>query len=246
MLLTCRMWGSERRDSKANRREDDGGDEGQRHRTSTVCAQQTGNDWGRPGGLARQHDLLTLRELGHGSSIASTSILWKITSTWKFMMLKFDASSFHTDLPPPPFCKRGNMCKGWDSTSRTFVSVCQNVPGAHPVSERILCSLWKFWLWSVLLQRIGDRRVVKEVTDDTFGSLRHLLYSFSSPHQKRSAVYQSYYIHINGQTRAGNQFVVNKFSTQVLLFNCPFVVGFLYCRNKCRWAGHHSSGTKPN
>lgn len=109
MLLTCRMWGSERRDSKANRREDDGGDEGQRHRTSTVCAQQTGNDWGRPGGLARQHDLLTLRERGHGSSIASTSILWKITSTWKFMMLKFDASSFHTDLPPPSCCKRGNM-----------------------------------------------------------------------------------------------------------------------------------------
>lgn len=79
MLLICRMWGSERRDSKADRREKDGGGEGQRHRTSTVCAQQTGNDWGRPGGLAWQHDLLTLRELGHGSSIASTSILEKLS-----------------------------------------------------------------------------------------------------------------------------------------------------------------------
>lgn len=128
-----------------------------------------------------------------------------------------------------------NICES--VSKRSWSTPCFRENSLFPV---------KVWLWSVLLQRNGDRRVVKEVTDDTFGSLRQLLYSFPPPHQKRNAVYQSYYIHINGQTRAGNQFVVNKLSNQVLLFNCPFVVGFLYCRNKCRWAGHHSSGTKPN
>lgn len=151
---------------------------------------------------------------------------------------------------PPLCCKRGNMfCFGGVEVGTVHLEhlwVYVKTFLEHTLFQREFSVPCESLTLECFASEDWWQTGMKEVTDDTFGSLRHLLYSFPPPHQKRNAVYQSYYIHINGQTRAGNQFVVNKFSNQVLLFNCPFVVGFLYCRNKCRWAGHHSSGTKPN
>lgn len=56
VLLTCSVWGS---GTGGDRREDGGGERQRRH-ASQVCFHQTGNDRGGPGGLAGQHDLLTV------------------------------------------------------------------------------------------------------------------------------------------------------------------------------------------
>lgn len=72
----------------------------------------------------------------------------------------------------------------------------------------------------------------KQPTDDTFGLLRQLLYSFPPPRQKKCIFYQSYYIHTNGHTIAVIHFVVNKSLNQAFLlffvfFLCLCFVGFL-------------------
>lgn len=63
VLLICSVWGLEAGRSTGDRREDGGGKRQRRH-TSQVCFRQAGNDRGRPGGLAWQHDLLTIKHQG--------------------------------------------------------------------------------------------------------------------------------------------------------------------------------------
>lgn len=59
----CSVWGSEGGGTGGDRREDGGGERQRRH-TAQVCFRQAGNDRGGPGGLARQHDLLTNNHQG--------------------------------------------------------------------------------------------------------------------------------------------------------------------------------------